>query len=402
MTIAFALPTDPTARCFQLIRAARPDPADAAIAPPTVTRALLQRQLGLSQPSVTRLVTALIEAGLVVQDKHLPPSLPSATTPGSRGGRRTATLIPHNPGLVALGAHIGARSTLLLAVDPTGTVLAQRQVNFDVSSTPAADTLEAIGHSLRSLAPPGTRIAGAGVAFSAAVRPDGTVTSSAYGWEEQPALPLLRSYLHKDVGISGGVQALAGCDLLTCTDPITAAAPPCASTLYCYARELISHAWMMGGTVHRPKTGSSPIVYDTLGRGSLFAGTCPVGAHPLSASSILSAARHRGLSAQSVADLARSTKPAARELLDARARLLAEGLSSALDTLDPHRVVLAGEAFTADPLAATRIRGILEADHPEVTLEIAPRGPVHRAATAVALHRLWQDPLSVARRAEEV
>src|SRR5699024_3820640 len=119
------------------------------------------------------------------------------------------------------------------------------------------------------------------------------------------------------------------------------------STLYFYAREVVNHAWIVNGAVHRPHSGSTTTAFPDLARGD---GLEPDALQPLSGLATVAAARQAGLNPHSYRALVHvsKTNPAARRFIDARSELLVDALTLVLDIVDPAALVLAGEAFVID------------------------------------------------------
>lgn len=370
-TAHFTAPATGPARCLHQIRTT-----------PGITRSRLHDELGLSQPTVTRHVGALIDAGLVEQ---------ASPTTGGAVGRPGSTLLPDGRHLTALGAHVGLRSTQLVAVDGAGRPLRKRTLRLPVIDLSPEDALEAVHHGLTTLARDLPNPVSLGVAFSAHVDHAGRINSPAYGWEDVDPSALLGADL--PVSVATGVGAMAGSELASA--PLSPDNDPLASTLYVYARELVGHAWIVGDAVHQPYTGSAPTAFNEIAGSGSFSSTDD--GHPLGTTAVLEAARRRGLGVSTITDLVGPAEhnPAAREILDERARLLAKIVSLAVDVVDPSTVVFAGETFTADPGTVRIIAEGLRGTGRQLSIQRAGDGILSRAAAVTALHRLWQDPLSV-------
>ncbi|MDN5682585.1 ROK family transcriptional regulator [Corynebacterium glyciniphilum] len=369
-TAHFTAPVTGPARCFHQIRTT-----------PGITRGRLHDDLGISQPTVTRHVSALIDSGLVEQV--------SPTTAGGVG-RPGSTLRPDGRAITALGAHVGLRSTQLVAVDGVGRPLRKRTLRLPVSDLTPDDAMEAVHHALSSLGRGLPSPVGLGIAFSAHVDYAGRITSPSYGWTDVDPV----SYLDTEipVAVSTGVGAMAGSELTS--SPLSLERDPLASTLYVYARELVGHAWIVGNAVHQPYTGSAPTAFnDIAGSGSFSARH----GHPLGSTAVLETARQRGLNVSTVPDLVglAELNPVARGILDERAELLSQIISLAVDVVDPSTVVFAGETFTADPGTVRIIAEGLRGTGRQLSIQRAGDGILSRAAAVTALHQLWQDPLGV-------
>ncbi|MEY8566448.1 MarR family transcriptional regulator [Corynebacterium sp.] len=368
-TAHFTAPVTGPARCLHQIRTT-----------PGITRGRLHEDLGMSQPTVTRHVSALIDAGLVEQV--------SPTTAGGVG-RPGTTLRPDGRAVTALGAHVGLRSTQLVAVDGAGRPLRKRTLRLPVADLTPGEAMEAVQHALSALGRDLPSPVGLGIAFSAHVDYAGRITSPSYGWEDVDPV----AYLDPDlpVAVSTGVSAMAGSELTS--SPLSLERDPLASTLYVYARELVGHAWIVGNAVHQPYTGSAPTAFNEIAGSGSFSGGH---GHPLGSTAVLDAARHRGLNVSTVPDLVglAEVNPVARAILDERAELLSRIISLAVDVVDPSTVVFAGETFTADPGTVRIIAESLRGTGRQLSIQRAGDGILSRAAAVTALHRLWQDPLA--------
>lgn len=387
----FSLPTSPVARCLHQIRTL-----------PHADRTALRDSLGLSQPSVARHVSSLIDVGLVRQTS---PSSPETASP--RTGRPGNQLLPDGHHLALLGAHVGLRNTQLVACDAAGRILSHRKIPLDMAEVDADEALEAIGYGLASLAPAGIPVVSAGLALSAHVDESGLVSSETYRWNQVDPTAHIGAQLGVPVAVAGGVAAMAGHELaatpLTIQSEANDVQPE--STLYFYAREFVGHAWVFNGAVHRPHSGATSRAFQRIGAQGSFDLTPPGGTHPLSSTSLLTAAANKGIPAHTVAELVqlgrRSTskyqKPAA-DLLDERAELLSKSIALAVDIVDPQSLVFAGEAFTIDPEAIRVVASTLRQQpglRRSLRLQTASSSILLDAAKTVALNALWMNPLEV-------
>lgn len=367
-TAHFTAPVTGPARCLHQVRTS-----------PGITRSRLHEDLGMSQPTVTRHISALIESGLVNQ---------VTATPAGGVGRPGSTLCPDGTNVTALGAHVGLRSTQLVAVDGAGRPLRKRTLKLPVAELSPGDAMEAVHHSLTTLGRGLPDPVSIGIAFSAHVNFEGRITSSSYGWDNVDPTALIDTDL--PISVSTGVGAMAGSELSSA--PLSMDRDPLASTLYIYARELVGHAWIVGNAVHQPYTGSSPSSFNDIASSGSFSAEH---GHPLGSTAVLDTARKKGLDVSSVPELVKQaeTNPQARAVLDERATLLARIVSLAIDVVDPSTVVFAGETFTSDPGTVRIIAEGLRGTGRQLSIQRAGDGILSRAAAVTALHRLWQDPL---------
>lgn len=391
--VHFRLPEDTAARCLQQVRIH-----------PGITRRQIQADLGLTQPTTTRLITRLETAGLV--------TLGAPQGESFSVGRPSAGVYLRGADLVAAGAHVGKRETHLVLTDFSGTVLAQELVSHDVSTTTARETLEAIAFRLAHLSRHSPHpVRHVGIAFSADIGPDGTITSATYGWDSVPAHAEVSAALHNaapaanftpkfTVEVSTGVAAMAAHELAY-TDLAAHNDPAVASSLYVYAREVLGYAWIVHGAIHRPRLGhQTPLVARLLSDSPLVEPARRRGIDPLSVTALLDAAAEQGHEATSLAGLvaAAHDDAALAALLDHRADILAAVIDIAVQVIDPASVVFAGETFSADPQRTRRIaERIRETSYDDCTLKAYPANVaiVAQAARTIALHAPWQHPLGV-------
>jgi hypothetical protein len=279
--------------------------------------------------------------------------------------------------LTAWGAHIGVRSTELVISDLAGRVIRHERLDWDVRMVSPEETLNHIADKLSTLGVGLPEPVNIGVAFSAHVENNGLINSASYGWSNVDVSALLPF----SASVGTGVSAMAGTEIIE--TPLQSNTHP--STLYFYAREVIAHAWIFNGTVHRPNSGRTP---------AAFSG-------PLSNSATLEQAYRRGLHAGSLSDLVRlsQSNAIARDVLDTRARGLGRAVTAAVDIVDPDAVVFAGEAFTADPqglrIVVDTLRSATE-HRGQLRIQRADTYILRTAAVQVALHPVRQDPLAYA------
>ena len=192
-----------------------------------------------------------------------------------------------------------------------------------------------------------------------------------YGWEKVD----IQQFLPFPISIGTGVAAMAGTEIINAPLNPTPYFEP--STLYFYAREVVSHAWIFNGAVHRPNSGRTPLAFGN--------------------SNTLKEASRRGIAARTFAELVSRarTETVAREILNERAHKLADAVISAVDVVDPDSIVFAGEAFTLDPdslrIVVTRLR---ESTGSQLRIQRADSHILRTAAIHVALHPIRQDPLA--------
>jgi predicted NBD/HSP70 family sugar kinase len=180
-------------------------------------------------------------------------------------------------------------------------------------------------------------------------------------------------------------------------------------TLYIYARDAVDAVLMSGGGADPPTTSLGTVSHLPVGG----AEPCTCGATGCLESSagdaaVADAAVRAGIvtepSVARVIAAAEAGNGDAHQLLVDRARLLGRGVALVRDLLDPDRVVLLGQAFTAyrpalaHVSAAFAARSVLE----PLPLQVSPLGPGVQALAActAALVPVYADPLRAVTRSE--
>ena len=378
-TAAFRLPSSPAARLHHQIRLQWP-----------ITRPELAASTGLSQPTVARGVTALLDVGLIEERPDL--------ITGTGAGRPRIPLAPAKSRWLHVGAHMGLRTTHIAIFDTVGRVLRETDLDLPLDAVAAEEAIDSIIagiHRLRTGIARPLRTVGA--ALSGHVAADGTVTSRSYGWGRTDLVGMLSDGLGLSALAAPDVAAMAASELAA--TPLRADGERLPTSLYFYARELIGVAWTVDGAVHRPAHGDGSISHLRAPVSDLLGGETLKDA--VGATGVLAAARDHRVRAESMADLigAAQTNSTARAILDERARILGLAVANVADIVDPAHVILAGAAFT-DDAAGLRVAARTIADVSPVRRDIRvsrARGTITRdAARAVALDPLHSDPLSLA------
>lgn len=378
-TAAFRLPSSPAARLHHQIRLQWP-----------ITRPELAASTGLSQPTVARGVTALLDAGLIEERPDL--------ITGTGAGRPRIPLAPAKSRWLHVGAHMGLHTTHIAIFDTVGRVLRETDLDLPLDAIAAEEAIDSIIagiHRLRTGIARPLRTVGA--ALSGHVAADGTVTSRSYGWGRTDLVGMLSDGLGLPALAAPDVAAMAASELAA--TPLRVDGERLPTSLYFYARELIGVAWTVDGAVHRPAHGDGSISHLRAPVSDLLGGETLKDA--VGATGVLAAARDHGVRAESMADLiaAAQTNSTGRAILDERARILGLAVANVADIVDPAHVILAGAAFT-DDAAGLRVVARTIADVSPVRRDIRvsrARGTITRdAARAVALDPLHSDPLSLA------
>lgn len=365
-----------------------------------IAREAIAGATSLSVATVNRQVSALLEAGLLLERADL-------ATSGAIGRPRRPVVVNHEPYLT-LGLHIGAKTTSIVATDLLGRTL-------DVVETPTPNN--GAGPALAALAASASRYLTrwqkrrplwVGVATGGAVDgATGYVDHPRLGWTAAPVGPVLADELGLPVSVASHVDAMAGAELLFGVRRPTAAA---TTSLYVYARETVGYALVIGGRVHSPASGPGTIaglpVYSELlgGTGQLES--------TVSDEAVLAAARRlrilpegKGGGAVGVTALVREARAGddrAVALLTERARALGEAVALLRDVLNPDDLVVGGQAFTEYPEGMAEVerafgqRSVLSPRSIRVT---AFGNRVQEAgAGTVSLGGLYADPVAAMRR----
>lgn len=368
-----------------------------------VARDSIAASSGLSIATVNRQVSALLDAQLIRER-------PDLAVSGAIGRPRVPVEVNHEP-YFALGVHVGARTTSIVASDLFGRTL-------DAVETPTpggsqAAGLAALGESVRRYRSRWHRRTAlwVGVAIGGVVdAATGHVDHPRLGWSGAPLGPALARALGLSVSVASHVDAMAGAELLIGGQPQREG----SSILYLYARETVGFAQVIGGRVHTPAGGPGtiaglPVSSELLGGSGQLEST-------VSDEAVLTAARKTGILPASgpsstmaaLLKIARSpdgsTGSDARELLAERARILGGAAALLRDMLNPEDLVVGGQAFTDYPEGIRAVRGSFAERSllPVRDIRLTRFGGRVQEAGAgiVSLSALYADPLGALRRAQ--
>ncbi|MEB3032465.1 ROK family transcriptional regulator [[Mycobacterium] nativiensis] len=365
-----------------------------------IAREAIAGATSLSVATVNRQVSALLQAGLLLERADL-------ATSGAIGRPRRPVVVNHEP-FLALGLHIGAKTTSIVATDVLGRTL-------DVVETPtpangAAPALAALAGSARRYLTrwQKRRPLWVGVAIGGAVDgATGIVDHPRLGWTAAPVGAVLAEELGLPVSVASHVDAMAGAELLLGGRRPTATS---STSLYVYARETVGYALVIGGRVHSPASGPGtiaglPVSSELLGGSGQLEST-------VSDEAVLAAARRlrilregNGAASAAVTGLVREARGGderARALLTERARVLGEAVALLRDVLNPDDLVVGGQGFTEYPEGIAEVeraftqRSVLAGRTIRVT---AFGNRVQEAgAGTVSLGGLYADPVGAMRR----
>lgn len=342
-----------------------------------VSREEIAAGTGLSTATVGRAVGQLAAAGLLRER-------PDRVRAGAVG--RPGVPVEVDPSrYVTLGVHLGRRITTVAVGDLTGRVLAHETLQRGLDEP--APSVEFLGAAaarllgrLPSRAPLAIGLVGAWRALGLEPGPTGVALHEATGLDVRTGdhIPAVAAteFFHRRSGTPG-------------------------VTLYIYARDTIGFAVVVdkGGQTEVSRVGHLA----HLPTGSNI--SCPCGRTGcLEATAgddaLAAAARRAGLISGTVEELyAVADRPAARELLIGRARVLGEAAAVASDMVDPDRVVLVGQAFTGCPQVLGVITSTFDAASAlgPVPVSFTRFGAGIQAITActIGLGAVYDDPLSL-------
>ncbi|MGP5659212.1 hypothetical protein [Corynebacterium falsenii] len=391
----FRLPTDPEARLLHTIRTLT-----------ATSRSELAAILDYSQPTIARYTAKLVERGIITSDFGQSSAAPKQHTVShhSKRGRPEQTLRMADEPIAAAAAYIGVNSTTITVANFSGHPLATKTIRMVLRRHSPEEALEAIAHETRSLIrklrpshPQLLTSIPMGLAFTAPVNSDGTVTSSAYGWHNVAPQRIMTPLLNTHVSVANGVHAMAARELFSRQLPSSTSSSPNDhhASLYFYARDLIGHSWIIGSQVPLPRDNSFNRTLELILPSHHIDQWKKSGLHPLGNRSLIHQAQSAGYSVSGAHELNKSAQRHAelRALLDNRARTLGSLLVIAAETLGPDSIVLAGDVFTRDPRTIEIVRTALSSALPgasdPIRIEQAHPRIMAESAAVVALADLW-------------
>jgi predicted NBD/HSP70 family sugar kinase len=343
MATVFSRPRTPAAKCLHLVRVNQ-----------IVTRSELVEATGLSQPTITRAITALIGAGLVHERTDL--------TRSQGRGRPTIPLeLTNHPALHA-GIAVGTSTTYIGLFDTRGRTIRDAEVPTPVAELTESDFIEHVMAGLNRLTAGLERpLASVGVTTSGRVTDDGVVDAPNLGWHGVDFAGRLRYQFSVPVVVSAAVPAILGSEIQSAGLP--------TGTMALFADDSIGAA-----------------VADDDGVAQI---DLPLHARDLTTTGVL------GDRWSTISDAASDT--AARPLLDDRARRLAQLTTEVAQAHDPSTIVVAGSAFIDDPAAPKLFAAEVRSRLPDVQLRLIPthREVVRAIARAVALDQTLREPLAL-------
>ncbi|MFC6147074.1 ROK family protein [Corynebacterium nasicanis] len=348
MATVFSRPRTPAAKCLHLARLHQ-----------IVTRGELVEATGLSQPTITRAVNALIGAGLLHERTDL--------TRSQGRGRPTIPLELTSHAALHAGIAVGTSTTYIGLFDSRGRTVRDADVPTPVAELSESDFIEHVMAGLNRLTAGLERpLASVGVTTSGRVSDEGIVDAPNLGWHGVDVAGRLRYQFSVPVVVSAAVPAILGSEIQSSDLPT---GPDRRDTMALFADDSIGAA-----------------VADDLGVSQL---DLPPGARELTTAAVLDG-RWPTLAAA-------ATSPEARDILDARARDLGNLTADLAEHHSPTTVVVAGSAFIDDPAAPKLFAATVRQRAPHIQLRLIPthREVVRAIARAVALDPLLREPLQV-------
>ncbi|MDY3126702.1 MAG: ROK family protein [Corynebacterium sp.] len=370
----FTHPRTPAARCLHLVRLN-----------PIITRNELVDATGLSQPTITRAIAALLEAGLVQERADL-------TRTRGRGRPTVPLEIAENNWMLA-GISVGTSASYIGLYDTHGRTIREDSIPTPVATLSEEDFIEHVIAGVNRLKTGVKRqLVSMGVTTSGSVDESGLVWASNLGWKGVDIGAKLRYQFGVPVVVSSAISAILGSETQGVLPDST------DSVMVFFADDSI------GAALSTPEGVSqiNPLPTTTSELLSLL-GTPTEEA--LSTAAILAAINSRlGAPApvttlQAAAELA-ATNAQARTLLDERAHLLGTVAAELANQHNPQTITIAGSAFIDDP-HASRIfaRALRTGSHPDIKpqLRVIPthREIVSAIARAVALDPILRLPLQL-------
>lgn len=370
---SFARPSTPAAKCMHHIRLGQ-----------QLIRNELVEATGLSQPTVTRAVTALMQAGLVRERPDL--------TLSSGPGRPNIPLELAPSPWIHAGVAIGTKSSYVALFDTKGRTLRDAMLEISAADLDPDTFIEHLIAGVNRLTTGlDLPLVGIGVATSGKVTNAGVVTASNLGWDGVDIAGRLNYQFSVPATVASAIPAIAASELQA--SPLPHPEQPTPITLTFYADDSVGAAYSndLGVHVIGPLATTRGSGLDTLGMAAEDA---------LSTQGFLSRVSDQGIFANSLGALVTIAKDneTAREFLNDRATLLAHTAAEAAETVKPSTLVLSGSAFSEDPQGRSVFASQLKKEYDaDIELRLIPthRENVRAAARAVALDRLLNEPLTL-------
>lgn len=399
-----------------VVRAAAPEPVTGAGVPAAaavlgavrragvVFRDELVTATGLSHATVNRQVVALVAAGVV---RERPDLVPTGTV-----GRPRIPLEIDTDRFGVLGLHVGLHRTTLAVGDLRGTVVSATDVPTPRDAEPGT-ALAGLAARLRRFAArgPGRTVLQVGLVVGGQVSGErDRFGHPRLGWDPAPLADIVDRVGLPGVVVVPQIEAMAGAESLLSPHVDE------GTTLHVYAREAVGAVLTVDGRVHAPAGGPGTVSHlpvggdGVLGRERCHCGRTGCLEAAAGDSAVARAAHAAGIVdapvIEKVVGAAEGGDRRAHDLLAERAALLGRGVALVRDVLNPDRVVLAGQAFTAYRAGLAHVsRSFAEASAlPPISLQAGTFGSALQAVAActAGLRPIYADPLGTTRRAAVV
>ena len=365
----FTRPRTPAAKCLHLVRLN-----------PIITRSELVEATGLSQPTITRATTALLNAGLIQERTDL--------TQSQGRGRPTVPLEAADNNWVLGGIAVGTSETYIGLYDIKGRTISEEEIATPVARLTEEDFLEHIMAGInRMMTGLDRRLVALGITTSGTVDEEGLVTADNLGWHGVDIAARLRFQFSVPVVVTSAISAILG------SETQAAEIGTNERVLLLFADDSLGSALSADDEVNSiiplPQTRS-----DLLGHGA--------SEHLLATQSILEAVRRHGIQANTLPEVATiaESNSAVRAILDESARQLGQITAEMVNEYSPKTVVIAGGAFTGDSRApqlfASTVRGSTS-DDLELRMIPSHKEIVRAVARTVATDQLLREPLELGR-----
>lgn len=365
----FTRPRTPAAKCLHLVRLN-----------PIITRSELVEATGLSQPTITRATTALLNAGLIQERTDL--------TQSQGRGRPTVPLEAADNNWVLGGIAIGTSETYIGLYDIKGRTVSEEEIATPVARLTEEDFLEHIMAGInRMMTGLDRRLVALGITTSGTVDEEGLVTADNLGWHGVDIAARLRFQFSVPVVVTSAISAILG------SETQAAEIGTYERVLLLFADDSLGSALSVDDEVNSiiplPQTRS-----EVLGHGA--------SEHLLATQSILEAVRRHGIEANTLHEVATiaESNSAVRAILDERARQLGQITADMVHEYAPKTVVIAGGAFTGDSRApqlfASTVRDSASEDL-ELRMIPSHKEIVRAVARTVATDQLLREPLELGR-----
>ena len=369
----------------------------AVLAEGSIARAELADQVGLTRATVTRVVSRLIELGLLREES------PRRDSPGRP--MVPLTLAGENRAVVSV--HFGAQEARVGLVDLRGRVLDEIRDLYP-STDPDSIVAMVARHigTLHNSSARGLTILGVGVSVGGWVSSERgeVVRFDPLGWSQVPLVTLLSRSLRLPISLDQVVRGLS------LAERMFGAARGVDDFVEMWIGNVVGVAVVQGGVVHSGTTGATGMISHFPTRNNEGA-PCECGRRgclqkDVSDLSIVDEA-HRGGSlrvgqdVRTVVNNAQAGDDVAHRVLSDKGALAGEVAATIADLIDPSAFIVAGVATTADAFfhafreafTSHALRSESISVRPSAFGDLAPT----IASASVLLHAYYRDPLGFER-----